>query len=96
MEAGVPEREGLLPDDDDDDDLQHAVATVDQKKGDHDDFDFGVPEAGVHDQNVLPHHHSPAHVEKLVPKAVTDDDDGGTINDYEADDHEIVYGPGLR
>ena len=75
------------PHDDDDDDLMPVV--------NKDESEYvEVPEAGLHDINILPHMHGGSEVEKLFPMAqVQEDDEANNYDDYVPDYREVLYGP---
>lgn len=72
------------------------IAAVDQSKlpdVDEEDYGFGVPEAQLHDVELLPHLHSERQIREYFPVATVGPDVDGEIADYQPSDFELVYGP---
>ena len=74
------------------DDDPHTTADPDQQAVD-DEYSRGVPEARLHNVEVLPHQHSAEEIVEYFPMAEAAEEDHYQAEDYVTDDVDIVFGP---
>ena len=60
---------------------------------DEEDYGRGVPEAGMHDVDVLPHMHDDDQISELFPRAVADEEECDQLLDYQPSNTELIHGP---
>ena len=75
--------------------VQESSHVVKLSGGDCVDEEYGrgVPDAGMHDVDVLPHLHDQDQIDELFPRAVAEASGDDDYPDYQPSNSELVYGP---